>query len=74
MAVLEALEKIRSPFMDRIVLWITELGGEAFLIVFGLIVLWCVNKGLGRYMLSVGIIGTVMSQWLKILCRVPRPK
>ena len=73
MAFLELLEKNRSPFMDRIVLWITELGGEAFLIVFGLIVLWCVNKGLGRYMLSVGIIGTVMSQWLKILCRVPRP-
>ena len=73
MAVLETLEKIRTPFLDRIVLWITELGGEAFLIVFGLIVLWCVNKGLGRYMLSVGIIGTVLSQWLKILCRVPRP-
>lgn len=73
MAVLEALENIRTPFLDRIVLWITELGGEAFLIVFGLIVLWCVNKQLGRYMLSVGIIGTVASQWLKILCRVPRP-
>ena len=73
MAVLEALEKIRTPFMDRIVLWITELGGEAFLIVFGLVVLWCLNKGLGRYMLSVGIIGTAVSQWLKILCRVPRP-
>ena len=73
MAFLEALEKIRTPFIDRIVLLFTELGGEAFLIVFGLVILWCVSKGLGRYMLSVGIIGTALSQWLKILCRVPRP-
>ncbi len=73
MALLEALENIRTPFWDRVILLVTELGGETFLILFGLIILWCAGKNLGRYMLTVGIAGTVMSQWLKILCRVPRP-
>ncbi len=73
MALLEMLEGIRSPFLDRIMLIVTEMGGEVFLIAFGLIVLWCTDKRLGRYMLTVGLIGTVLSQWLKILCRVPRP-
>ena len=39
----------------------------------GMIVFWCFNKYKGYYLLCVGFIGTVINQFLKILCRVPRP-
>jgi len=39
----------------------------------GMIVFWCVNKQKGYYLLSVGFVGTVINQFLKILFRVPRP-
>ncbi len=73
MAFIEFLEKLRFPLLDGMMLLITELGGEVFLIAFGLVILWCTDKNLGRYMLSVGVLGTVLSQWMKILCRIPRP-
>ena len=38
-----------------------------------LLVLWCVDKRRGYYLLTVGFAGTLASQWLKIACRVPRP-
>ena len=40
----------------------------------GMIVFWCFNKYKGYYLLCVGFIGTVINQFLKILCRVPRPR
>ena len=70
---LEALEKIRVPFLDRLMLLVTELGSETVLIALGLILLWCVSKTLGRYLMSVGLTGIVLTQWLKIVCAVPRP-
>ena len=70
---LEALEQIRSPFLDRLMLLVTELGQETVLIVLGLVILWCVSKKLGRYLLSVGLTGVVLTQWMKIVCAVPRP-
>ena len=39
----------------------------------GMIVFWCVNKQKGYYLLSVGFVGTVINQFLKITFRVPRP-
>ncbi|MBD5169217.1 MAG: phosphatase PAP2 family protein [Oscillibacter sp.] len=38
-----------------------------------LFVFWCVDKRKGYYLLSVGFVGTLINQWLKIICRVPRP-
>ena len=38
-----------------------------------LLVFWCVDKRKGYYLLSVGFVGILVNQWLKIICRVPRP-
>ena len=64
---------IRTPVMDTVMSLITHLGEETFFMVAALFVFWCVDKRRGYYLLSVGFAGTLVSQWLKIICRVPRP-
>lgn len=64
---------IRTPVMDAVMSLVTHLGEETFFMVAALFVFWCVDKRRGYYLLSVGFAGTLVSQWLKIVCRVPRP-
>ena len=52
---------------------VTRLGEETFFMVAALFVFWCVDKRRGYYLLAVGFTGTLINQWLKIVCRVPRP-
>lgn len=73
MALLHFLEGIRTPFFDSIVAVLTELGGETVFIIFGLLILWCFSKRNGYYLLTVCYSGIILSQFLKILCRIPRP-
>ncbi len=73
MELLYLIEKVRNPFLDSFFSIITHLGEETFFIVFGLIFFWCVNKKEGYYLLSVGFIGTILNQFLKLLFRIPRP-
>ncbi len=73
MALLEFFESIRTGFGDFFFSTITHLGEETMVIVIGLIFFWCVNKREGYYLLSIGLLGTVVNQFLKLLCRVPRP-
>ncbi len=73
MEVLKSLENIRTPFGDFIFSTITHLGEETFFILIGLVFFWCVNKKEGYYLLSVGLIGTILNQFLKMIFRIPRP-
>lgn len=73
MQVLYALESIRSPFFDTVMSVITRLGEETVFMVVALFVFWCVSKRHGYYLLAVGFAGTVLNQFLKLLCRIPRP-
>lgn len=73
MEILRFLEGIRNPVLDAFFSAITHLGEETFFIVFGLIFFWCINKKEGYYLLSVGFIGTVLNQFLKLWFRIPRP-
>ena len=73
MGVLYALESIRTPALDKIMSVITLLGGELFFMVIAVAVFWCVSKREGYYLMIVGFFGTVINQFLKILCCVPRP-
>lgn len=70
---LYVLEELRTPFLDSFFSWITHLGEESLFIVLGILVFWCINKKQGYYLLSIGLLGTVFNQFLKLLFRVPRP-
>ncbi len=73
MGFLRFLEGLRTPFLDTLFSLITHLGEETVLILVGLIFYWCIDKKQGYYVLSVGFIGTIINQFLKLLFRVPRP-
>ena len=73
MEFLYLLEKIRVPVLNEFMLAITELGGEMPFLVIALIVFWCVDKRRGYYVLSVGFLGTLTSQFMKLWFRIPRP-
>ena len=67
------LEGLRFPAMDTLMLLITRLGEETAFLVTALIVFWCVDKRKGYYVMAVGFLGTMLNQFLKLLCAVPRP-
>ena len=73
MEFLYLLEKIRMPGLNEFFLAITTLGEETAFLVIGLIIFWCVGKRQGYYVMTVGLAGTVASQLMKIIYRVPRP-
>ncbi len=73
MEVLYWFQSIRTPVLDAMMSLVTHLGEETFFMVAAMLVFWCVDKRKGYYLLSVGFIGTVANQWLKIVCRIPRP-
>lgn len=73
MDILYALEKIRTPFWNGVMSAVTQLGGEVIFIVAAVVVFWCVSKWEGYYLMTVAFCGTVLSQFLKLICRVPRP-
>jgi undecaprenyl-diphosphatase len=73
MELLYMFEKIRMPVLNEFMLLITQLGEETAFLVVALVLYWCVSKRLGYYLLSVGFIGTLSNQFLKLWFRVPRP-
>ena len=73
MELLYWFESIRNPVLDVLMSLATRLGEETFFMVGALLVFWCVDKRRGYYLLAVGFTGTLINQWLKIVCRVPRP-
>ena len=73
MNVLYWLESIRTPALDRFFAAITHLGSETLFMALAIIVFWCVSKKDGYYLLTVGFFGTLLNQFLKLVCRVPRP-
>lgn len=73
MQVLYWFQSIRNPVLDVVMSAVTSLGEETVFMVIAMFVFWCVDKRKGYYLLSVGFVGTLVNQWLKIVFRVPRP-
>ena len=67
------LEKIRIVGLNEFMLLITKLGEETVFLAIALVLFWCVNKYIGYYVLSVGFVGTLWNQFLKLWFRIPRP-
>ncbi len=64
---------MRFPFLDGLMQTFTFLGEETVFMVLALVLFWCVDKWKGYYLLSAGFLGTILSQAMKLICRVPRP-
>ena len=73
MEFLYLLEKIRNPVFDFFFSLITHIGEETFFLVIAILFFWCINKREGLYILITGLVGTVLNQFLKLICRIPRP-
>ncbi len=73
MQFLYLLEKIRNPVFDFIFSLITHIGEETVFLAIAILFFWCINKRKGYYILIVGLVGTVINQMLKLMCRIPRP-
>lgn len=73
MEFLKWLQEMRTPFMDGVLGTITHLGEETVFIVLGILIFWCISKREGYFLLVTGLIGTVLNQFVKLLCRIPRP-
>ena len=73
MSFLYFLEDIRVPGLNELMLTVTQLGEETAFLVIALIIFWCVDKRAGYYVMSVGFLGTMLNQILKLACRIPRP-
>ncbi len=73
MEVLYLFEKMRFPLLDEIMLLITKFGEETAFLVAAMIVFWCVDKNKGYYTLAVGFFGTIITQVMKLMYRIPRP-
>lgn len=70
---LRFLESIRTGIGDFFFATVTHLGEEVFFLAIAILFYWCISKRQGYYILLTGVIGSVINQWLKILCRIPRP-
>ena len=73
MEFLRILENIRIPVLNEFMLGVTYLGDEIAFLVVALIMFWCVDKRKAYYILSVGFLGTIANQFMKLLFRIPRP-
>ena len=73
MEFLYLLEKIRVPGLNELMLGITYLGDEIAFLVIAMALFWCMDKRTGYYMLTVGFVGTIANQFMKLWFRIPRP-
>ena len=67
------LEKIRMPWLNEFMMLVTRFGEETVFLAVALVLFWCVDKYVGYYALSVGFIGTLANQFMKLWFRIPRP-
>jgi len=67
------LEDIRVPILNEFMLLVTQLGEETAFLAVALVLFWCVDKYKGYFILSVGFIGTLSNQFMKLWFRIPRP-
>ena len=73
MPVLEFLARLHNPVTDFLFSLITYIGDETVFLVVAIAFFWCIDKREGYYILVTGLLDTLVNQFLKIICRIPRP-
>lgn len=67
------LSELHNPVTDAFFSLITYIGDELVFLTVAILFFWCINKREGYYILITGLLGTLINQFLKIICRIPRP-
>lgn len=67
------LENLRMPVLNEFMLTVTMLGEETAFLALAMIFFWCVDKKRGYLMMSVGFLGIMANQFMKLWFRIPRP-
>lgn len=74
MDLLHWLESIRTPVFDFIMTWVSyPFNADVAFLAVGFLVLWCLDKRLGYFILGTGYVATGLNGTLKNAFRVPRP-
>ena len=73
MEFLRLLEGARTPLISALMAAVTYVGDETVFMIIAIMVFWCIGKRQGYYVFAVGLGGTVINQWLKLIFRIPRP-
>ena len=73
MDLLKIIEGIRTPVGDAFFTFLANAINEYVLIVIALVILWCVNKTKGYYVMMLTFLGMLCNQFMKIAFRIPRP-
>ncbi|WP_425448986.1 phosphatase PAP2 family protein [Dethiothermospora halolimnae] len=67
------LQEISNPILDKIFIFITNLGSEVFYVLIMTLVFWCINKKLGIRLFVVTMISAYVNSGLKDLFQTQRP-
>jgi membrane-associated phospholipid phosphatase len=68
-----ALEALRTPALNVIFAFITDVGGEFGYLTLLTTVYWCVNKIVGQGMAYAYLLTATLNTWLKDIWLIPRP-
>ncbi|QIB26268.1 phosphatase PAP2 family protein [Caloranaerobacter azorensis] len=66
-------QEISSPILDKIFIFITNLGSEIFYLMFIAYIYWCVNKRFGIKLFSILALSIYSNNLLKVVFHTSRP-
>lgn len=73
LSILQWAVGLRTPFLDRVMFAVTNLGSETFYLLVLTVIYWCISKSFGYALGQVVVISDFMNTSLKALLRIPRP-
>lgn len=73
MEFLRLLEGLRFDALTGFMSVVTYLGDEICFMAIAILFFWCIDKRRGYYIFFVGIMGSIINQFLKLWFRIPRP-
>jgi len=71
--ILMDLQKVGNPFLDRLFMFVTDLGSETFYILITTYIFWCISKRLGAKLFVITMLSTYANTILKETFRTERP-
>ncbi|MBS4539726.1 phosphatase PAP2 family protein [Clostridium sp. D2Q-11] len=71
--ILMGIQKLSNPVLDRLFIFITNIGGELFYILALTVVYWCISKNVGAKMFTILVFSVFGNSVLKTVFATERP-